>query len=42
MVYNIDYNKDLFKQVQEVMKKCDNLTSEIKKKERNSKKKNKN
>ena len=30
MVYNIDYNKDLFKQVQEMIKKCDNLSSEIK------------
>ena len=30
MVYNIDYSKDLFKQVQEMIKKCDNLSSEMK------------
>lgn len=35
MAYRPDYSKDLFKQVQDMIKKCDDLSSEIKKKEKN-------
>ena len=34
-----DYSKDLFKQVQELMLKCDNLSSEVKTIEKRTEKK---
>ena len=38
MVYRPDYSKDLFKQVQDMIKKCDDLSSEIKEERKKSKK----
>lgn len=37
-----DYSKDIFKQVQELILKCDNLSSEVKTIEKNNRKKFKN
>ena len=42
MAYRPDYSKDLFKQVQDMIKKCDDLSSEIKEEKKSQKKKNKN
>ena len=38
MAYKPDYSKDLFRQVQDMIKKCDDLSSEIKEERKKSKK----